>query len=270
MPASLIGRLGTWWNGVKLGILRWPAGRTRLGALAFQAVLVLVAVPLSANLPGSGGTNPLGAWRLKEPAPLGTSAASLRGVSALRPGALATGELQLVGLQAVLPAEKIELPDGSPFFIRPIFMAGHRPASMQEIVGTYGMGLTFTGTFSGPGVGAVEVTGDLNSGLSLPAMHGEGDYVLSGVRVWKEGRPYQSALPPEMNGRNDLRLTFRREILDTFKAARDARRRPTLALRHRWRRRLRRLRMQLQLLDALAHDRACSRAVRVAARRVLA
>ncbi len=54
------------------------------------------------------------------------------------------------------------------------------------------------------------------------------------------------------------------------KAARDARRRPTLALRHRWRRRLRRLRMQLQLLDALAHDRACSRAVRDAARRALA
>ena len=67
-----------------------------------------------------------------------------------------------------------------------------------------------------------------------------------------------------------VRHALRRSSERLRKAARDAQRRPTLALRHRWRRRLRRLRMQVQMLDAVAQDRAWPRPVRVAARRALA
>ncbi|MBI3132602.1 MAG: carboxypeptidase regulatory-like domain-containing protein [Acidobacteria bacterium] len=95
----------------------------------------------------------------------------------------------------VLPEGNIELPEGSPFVIKPKFTNGPRLLGLDELNATYGTGLTLSGTFSGPGMGASDVSGTPASGLNMPAMTQEGDYTLSSVRLMKDGKVILDAMP---------------------------------------------------------------------------
>ncbi|TDR44878.1 CHAD domain-containing protein [Tahibacter aquaticus] len=67
-----------------------------------------------------------------------------------------------------------------------------------------------------------------------------------------------------------LLLALRRNAARMHKAQRDAEKTDSLALRHRWRRRVRRLRVQLQILAEIGHDKAWPATTRAAAKWVLA
>ena len=68
----------------------------------------------------------------------------------------------------------------------------------------------------------------------------------------------------------EVLLALRRSAARVHKAQRDAHKADSLALRHRWRRRVRRLRVQLQILAEIGHDKAWPRTTRAAAKWILA
>lgn len=121
--------------------------------------------------------------------------APARAAAALRSGALATWEMQLVGLSMQLPSTPIQLPQGSPFRIPVTFQLGGRSATSAELQNMLPAEAELIGTFSGPGLPATTVKGSIATGLSMPAMPQEGSYTVSSVRLMAGDRILLEAKP---------------------------------------------------------------------------
>jgi hypothetical protein len=151
----------------------------------------------------SGRTAPLGAFLRGVLSVLGTTlllfsgafqgqAASLKTSTALRSSALATAELNLVGLELSLPTAPMQLPQNAPFYVPVNLTLG----GMAAPAAYYPAGGLLQGTLTGPGFSSpVTVKGTLQSGLSMPGLPQSGDFVLSDVRLLKEGQTLLSARP---------------------------------------------------------------------------
>jgi hypothetical protein len=107
--------------------------------------------------------------------------------SLLRPGALASGALRLVGLSLSPPQERIDAPSGASLLIPiPVFLGG-RLASWAELEQLLPPGAVLEGTLTGPGVAALPLRGSVAAGLPVPALATAGDYQITSLRVAKDG-----------------------------------------------------------------------------------
>lgn len=116
--------------------------------------------------------------------------------SPLRPGALASSSLHLVGLRLTAPTNRIDVPKDAPFSVPVSVWIGDRQASAAEADAMVPTGASLTGILTGPGISSpLTVTGNLASGLSLPGLTAEGDFILSDIRLVKGGTTVLEADP---------------------------------------------------------------------------
>jgi hypothetical protein len=113
----------------------------------------------------------------------------------MRPGALASSELVLAGLQLQLPTEKVEAPSNAPLTLKVSLLVGNRTVRPDEIATLVPAGAELVGTLTGPGLSSQDLHGSLTVGLSLPPLPQEGDYSLSGVRLVLGGKTILEAQP---------------------------------------------------------------------------
>jgi hypothetical protein len=100
----------------------------------------------------------------------------------LRTGALASLEVDLVGLELNLPAAPMQLPQNAPFYVPVILSMGGQPVSQTSNL--YPADARLQGTLTGPGLGApIALTGTLQSGLSAPGLPQAGQYTVSEVQL---------------------------------------------------------------------------------------
>ena len=162
---------------------RWLAGALRLG------------IALSASV-GAASWNPATAANPRvSPAPAVRPLAPVPALlpSVLRPGALATGSLHLVGLRLAAPHARIDAPSGATLMIPVQIMLGSRPATATELAQLLPSGARLEGLFSGPGLPATPITGEPATGLVVPALGAAGDYQISAIRIAKDGIPIVDA-----------------------------------------------------------------------------
>ncbi len=112
-----------------------------------------------------------------------TRATALSGASALRSGALASGELHLVGLRLVAPGARIDVPQGAPFAVPVALFLGNRIATAAEISQLVPANAQLVGTLSGPSISTQTLTGTVSAGLNVPGLPGAGDYTLADLRL---------------------------------------------------------------------------------------
>lgn len=103
--------------------------------------------------------------------------------SPLRPGALATWEMRLVGLHLKAPSEVLKVPANAPFTLRTTLWFGEQEATAEEIGRIIPIDAVMTGTLAGDGIAPVEVFGSPAFGLSIPPLPKQAVYTVSGIRI---------------------------------------------------------------------------------------
>jgi len=130
------------------------------------------------------------------PKPAFRMAPLIAAASPLRAGALASSSLHLVGLRLKAPANRIDIPKGAPFSVPVDLWLGDHQASPEEAGVLVPGGASLRGVLTGPGLSEpVLVSGNLGSGLSLPALTSEGDFTLSDIRLVSGGSTLLEAEP---------------------------------------------------------------------------
>lgn len=124
-----------------------------------------------------------------------THAASLSSASPLRSGALASGELHLVGLRLVAPSSRIDVPQDAPFTVPVALFLGSRAATAAEINQLVPSTAQLVGTLSGPSISTQTLTGTPSMGLNVPGLPAAGDYTLSDIRLVNGGATLMQAEP---------------------------------------------------------------------------
>ena len=167
-------------EGLKTG---WIAGALRLGITLSVSMFGTSVIPATTASP-----------RIS-PAPAARTIAPAQALipSVLRPGALATGSLHLVGLRLAAPQTRIDAPSGAKLLIPVQVLLGSRPATTQELAQLLPAGAKLEGTFTGPGIPATPLTGELDTGLFTPALGTAGDYQISAIRIAKDSVPIVDA-----------------------------------------------------------------------------
>jgi len=116
--------------------------------------------------------------------PVAGQVAPVGSALALRAGALASTELDLVGLTLNLPASVPQLPQNSPFYLPVSLLFGGQPATQAQQSSLVPDSALLQGTLTGPGLSApVPLTGTLAQGLSVPGLPQAGNYTISGVQL---------------------------------------------------------------------------------------
>ncbi|MBL0313012.1 MAG: carboxypeptidase regulatory-like domain-containing protein [Holophagaceae bacterium] len=154
-----------------------------MSARGLRGTFALALGLLMSTMPCQGArhsTNPSAAAPV---ARVATHAAALTGASPLRSGALASGELHLVGLRLVAPSARIDVPQNAPFTVPVALYLGNRVATAAEINQLVPSNAQLVGTFSGPSVNTQTLTGTASTGLNIPGLPVAGDYTLSDIRL---------------------------------------------------------------------------------------
>ena len=139
----------------------------------------LAARPARAMLCGTTAVMPTSG--LMQSSPMGA-------VLALRLGALAAAELDVVGLSLNLPANMPQLPQDAPFYVPVALDFGGKPATQPQMNALVPVGAILQGTLTGPGLSApVALTGTVAQGISVPGLAQKGDYTISGVKLVAPG-----------------------------------------------------------------------------------
>jgi hypothetical protein len=112
--------------------------------------------------------------------------------TALRTGALASLEVDLVGLELDLPNAPMQLPQNAPFYVPVTLALGGKPISQASKL--YPSDTVLQGTLTGPGLSApVSLSGTLSAGLSVPGLPQAGDYTISSVQLKRGSQVILSA-----------------------------------------------------------------------------
>lgn len=116
-------------------------------------------------------------------------------LSALRAGALATAEVDLVGPSLDFPEGPVSVPENAPFAIPVTLNLGGKPVTNQAAT-YFPAGARLQGTLTGPGFSTpVIVQGTLAGGLSIPGLPQAGNFTVSNVALLSEGKVLLNASP---------------------------------------------------------------------------
>ncbi len=127
--------------------------------------------------------SPLGAVASPSPRPLSPLRTLADVASPLRPGALVTWEMRLVGLYLKAPTEIIKIPANAPFTLRTSLWFGDHEATVEEISCLVPANALMTGTLAGDGIAPIQVVGSPVSGLSIPPLPKQATYTVSGIKI---------------------------------------------------------------------------------------
>lgn len=131
---------------------------------------------------------------------LGPGVQAAPGGPTLPSGALATAELDIVGLGLALPSTPIQIPQDAPFYVPVTLTSGGQPLNANQAADLVPAGATLQGTLSGPGLSSpVTVQGTLGTGLALPGLPQQGAYTLSGVTLSSGSKVLFNAIPASLD-----------------------------------------------------------------------